>query len=418
MGAQEEKVAASAIVEFMAFVKYPPVRSVRRLLDRVLLKAREITGAEAGTVFIVREHDGEAVLVAASVQNDALKITTADFEVPVDRVSIAGYAATTGEVVMIDDLYAIPDDRPYGFDPSFDEKSGYRSHSMLCFALKNYKGRAIGVVQLINRRNPASGEVVPFSEHQVDLIVPFNHVVGSAIERADMLERIEGQNEALRERNRSLWRQRRKIRDLQSETEDAFMVSIELLARAAEIHDEDTGNHIVRTNEYAYFLGRALGCRKRLCVELRYSAQLHDVGKMSVNSAVLKKAGRLDPDEIDEMNRHTVYGHQILADNDRLQLAAEIALNHHEQWDGTGYPNGLEGKDIPLTARIVQLGDIYDALRSKRVYKPAFSHEKACEILLKGDDRLDPRGHFDPKLLEVFATHHREFDAIWLQLAD
>jgi len=101
----------------MAFVEYPPVRSVRRLLDRVLLKAREMTGAEAGTVFIVRERDCEAVRDAASVQNAALEIATADFQVPVDRVSIAGYAATTGEVAMIDDLYAIPDDRPYGFDP-------------------------------------------------------------------------------------------------------------------------------------------------------------------------------------------------------------------------------------------------------------------------------------------------------------
>ncbi len=145
----------------------------------------------------------------------------------------------------------------------------------------------------------------------------------------------------------------------------------------------------MRTSEYAYFLGQTLSCRKRLCVELRYSAQLHDVGKMSVNSAVLKKAGRLDPDEIDEMNRHTVYGHQIFA-----------------------------GEDTPLAARIVQIGDVYDALRSKRVYKPAFSHEKACEIILKGDDRLDLRGHFDHKLLEVFATHHKEFDAIWLQPAD
>jgi HD-GYP domain-containing protein (c-di-GMP phosphodiesterase class II) len=369
-------------------------------------------------VFIVRESAGDAVLDAASVQNDALAVETAEFQVPVDRVSIAGYAAATGEVVIIDDLYEIPNDRPYGFDASFDRKSGFHSRSMLCFALKNYNGRAIGVVQLINRRDPKSGEIVPFDERQADLIVPFNHVVGSAIERADMLERIEGQNEALRERNRSLWRQRRKIRDLQGETEDAFMLSIELLARAAEIHDEDTGNHIVRTNEYAYFLGQTLDCRKRLCEELHYSAQLHDVGKMSVNSAVLKKEGRLDPGEVEEMNRHTVYGHKILVDNDRLQLAAEIALNHHEKWDGTGYPRGLAGEDIPLTARIVQLGDVYDALRSKRVYKPAFSHEKASTIILKGDDRLDSRGHFDPGLLEIFANHHKEFDAIWQHLAD
>ncbi len=408
----------SAIVEFMQFIEYPPVRSVRRLVDRVLLKTRELTGAEAGTVFIVRDKDGSAVLEVASAQNDVIEIETVNFQIPVDSVSIAGYAATTGEVVRIDDLYSIPDDRPYGFDRSFDEASGYRSQSMLCFALKNYEGRPIGVVQLINRRDPETGEVVAFGPRQSDLIVPFNHMVGSAVERADMLERIESQNEVLRERNRSLWRQRRKIRGLQSETESAFMISIELLARAAEIHDEDTGNHIIRTNEYSYFLATALGKRKAFCDEIHYSAQLHDVGKMSVNTAILTKKGRLTPEETEEMNHHTTYGNQILSDSDRLKFAAEIALNHHEKWDGTGYPNGRKGKETPISARIVQLADIYDALRSERSYKPAFSHKKTSEIILKGDDRLDPAGHFDPKLLEIFANHHKEMARIWDRLAD
>ena len=104
--------------------------------------------------------------------------------------------------------------------------------------------------------------------------------------------------------------------------------------------------------------------------------------------------------------------------SDRLHMAAEIALNHHEKWDGTGYPAGKKGEAIPIAARIVQLADVYDALRSARVYKSALSHARACEILLKGDDRIDPAGHFDPRLLELFARHHQRMDKIWRQFVD
>jgi len=191
-----------------------------------------------------------------------------------------------------------------------------------------------------------------------------------------------------------------------------------LLARAAEILDEGTGNHIVRTNEYSFFIARHLGMPNDFCDEIHYSAQLHDVGKMSVDQAVLKKKGRLDDQERAEMDRHTTYGHQILCDSPRLQLAAEIALSHHEKWAGTGYPNGLGGTDIPVSARIVQVADIYDALRSERPYKAGFSHEKAMDIILKGDDRLDPHEHFDPKLIELFADTHLGFAKIWDDLKD
>ena len=113
------------------------------------------------------------------------------------------------------------------------------------------------------------------------------------------------------------------------------------------------------------------------------------------------------------MMRHPEYGFQILSASDRLQMAAEIALNHHEQWDGSGYPSGRKGKEIPLSARIVALADIYDALRSKRSYKPGFSHQRACRIVLEGDDRFDPTSHFDPKLLSIFAEHHAGMADIW-----
>ena len=118
------------------------------------------------------------------------------------------------------------------------------------------------------------------------------------------------------------------------------------------------------------------------------------------------------------MNRHTVYGYQILSASPRLKLGAEIALYHHEKWDGSGYPNGTSGEAIPLSARIVQLADIYDALRSTRPYKKGFSHKKTYKILTEGDDRIDPFGHFDPKLVRLFEDYHLEFEGIWNRLKD
>lgn len=131
-----------------------------------------------------------------------------------------------------------------------------------------------------------------------------------------------------------------------------------------------------------------------------------------------KKKGGLDDAERDEMNRHTLYGYQILTASPRLSLGAEIALGHHEKWDGTGYPNGVEGEAIPMSARIVQVADIYDALRSERPYKPSFSHSKSVKIITEGDDRIDPKGHFDPLLIKLFKDNHKGFDKIWQSMRD
>lgn len=402
----------SLVVQFMEFIESAPNQSLRALSDRVLRKCREVTGAEAGTVFMLRGQGRGRHLEAVSAQNDVIRAKSALFTVPVNQTSIVGYVAATGETLLLDDAYAIPEERPYRFNPAFDQRTGFRTRSIMAFALKGARGRPIGVVQLINRR-PVPGEAgapIFLPDHE-QMIAPVNHIVGRALERAATLER-------LTERNRALTRERRRVAELQAETERAFMVSVNLLARAAEVHDEDTGNHILRVNEYSYALACWAGCSRAFCDEIRFSAALHDVGKMSVDQAVLHKKGRLDARELAEMQRHPVYGHDILVVSDRLKMAADIALCHHEQWAGTGYPHGLKGEEIPLAARIVAIADCYDALRSARPYKPSFSHEKTVDILLNGDDRLDPKIHFDPRLLSLFAARHAEFDAIWEALKD
>nr|WP_246512810.1 HD domain-containing phosphohydrolase [Azospirillum picis] len=396
----------------MEFIEGAPNQSLRALSDRVLRKCREVTGAEAGTVFMLRGQGKGRRLEAVSAQNDLIRTRSTLFTVPVNQTSIVGYVASTGETLLLDDAYAIPGERPYRFNPGFDQNTGFRTRSIMAFALKGFRDRPIGVVQLINRR-PVAGEAGPptfLADHE-QMIAPVNHIVGRALERAATLER-------LTERNRALMQERRRVAELQVETERAFMVSVNLLARAAEVHDEETGNHILRVNEYSYALATWAGCNRAFCKEIRFSAALHDVGKMSVDQAVLHKKGRLDDRELAEMRRHPVYGHDILVTSDRLKMAAEIALYHHEQWAGTGYPMGLKGEEIPLAARIVAIADCYDALRSPRPYKPSFSHEKSVDILLNGDDRIRPADHFDPRLIALFAQHHAEFDAIWERLKD
>jgi HD-GYP domain-containing protein (c-di-GMP phosphodiesterase class II) len=408
----------SVLLEFLEFVTAGPQPGVQDLMHRVLAKSRKLTGAEAGSVFVVRRRGRHATLEAVSVQNDVVNVTSGNFRVPANSQSIAGHVACTGQRVRVDDVENIPAGLPYRFDPAADRQTGFRTRAVLCFPLKSYTDEAIGVVQLINKRGQPGQGPLPFTSEDAALIQPINHIIGGAVERALMIERISEQNRRLKERSRLLQRQRKRIAALKDHTEEAFQLSIRLLARAAELHDQDTGNHIVRVNEYAHVLAQRLGMPATFCDEIRYSAQLHDVGKMSVNSAVLKKQGRLTADERCEMNLHPEYGFQILSQSDRLKMAAEIALYHHEKWDGSGYPRGLRGEQIPISARIVQLADIYDALRSSRPYKAEYSHDQACRILVEGDDLIDPTGHFDPALIDLFQRNSGEMDQVWRDLHD
>lgn len=405
------------ILDFIEYIEGQQNQSLNELLERILRKSRLITKAEAGSIFVKRSKGRNSWLEPANVQNDAIRVQASDFIVPIGPGTIAGYVAHSGRTLLIDDVYAIGKRKSYRFDPSREHKQ-YKTESMFCFPLMNFQGEVIGVVQLINCRPNKRSKPQPFTKDVANLVGPISRVVGHTIERAAMVDQIKQNNRELKQRNKLLAAQRAQIVSMQEETEEAFQLSTKLLARAAEIHDEETGNHIVRVNEYSYLIAKKLGMQDTWCDEIRYSAQLHDVGKMSVDSAVLKKKGTLDADEREEMNRHTIYGYQILSASPRLKLGAEIALYHHEKWDGTGYPNAASGEAIPLSARIVQIADIYDALRSRRPYKDGFSHSKTFEILTKGDDRIDPLGHFDPKLIRLFQDNHQEFSKIWDHLKD
>lgn len=189
---------------------------------------------------------------------------------------------------------------------------------------------------------------------------------------------------------------------------------IERLTAAAELRDEDTGLHIVRIGLYARLLSIKLGMPEDFVKRITVAAAMHDVGKIGIPDSILRKPAPLTAEEFETIKTHTLIGEKILCNSshDLLRMGAGIAGTHHERWDGTGYPHGLSGDDIPMAGRIVMLVDQYDALRNSRVYKPAFSHEKTCDIIINGDGRTMP-GHFDPAVLAAFRDIKDEFAEIY-----
>jgi len=197
------------------------------------------------------------------------------------------------------------------------------------------------------------------------------------------------------------------------ETERAFNYTIEALARACEAAEEETGKHIIRVNRYAGALAANMGFNIAFIEEISVSAQMHDVGKIRIPSEILLKKGQLTAREMQLVRQHPAYGAEIIGDSPRLKVAREIAMTHHENWDGTGYPKRLKGERIPVSGRIVKVSDVYDALRSKRSYKAAMTHEEALRVFREGDQRINPGAHFDPAVLAAFFRIEHMFDMIY-----
>lgn len=196
------------------------------------------------------------------------------------------------------------------------------------------------------------------------------------------------------------------------EVDNAFIYTMQSLARAAEEMDEETGMHIYRVGEYSKLISHYLGFSEEFCNSIYYASQMHDIGKLKIPREILRKPGQLTPEEFEIMKEHTIAGAIILGDHQKLIMARDIALMHHEKWDGSGYPYGLQKDSISISARIVAIADTYDALRSPRTYKPEFPHEKVIEIITKGDGRTKPE-HFDPDILQAFKELHHKFEEIY-----
>jgi response regulator RpfG family c-di-GMP phosphodiesterase len=373
------------------------VKDIDILLQRILTNVRRFFNADAGSIYL-KEGDQ---LKFSYTQNDTLqnrlpegkKLDYEIFSIPVNDQSIAGYVANHNTSINIKDVYLLGDDVPYHFDPSFDEVSDYRAKSMLTVPMSNQRGDIIGVMQLINAQDEEN-MVVPFSSEDEPLIINFATSAGLAVERARMTRNI-----ILR------------------------MISM------AELRDpKETGAHVNRVGAYAVEIFEEWAKRKNLSPELiesqrdvlRMAAMLHDVGKVAISDLILKKPAKLSREEFNIIKRHTFLGAVLFQDrsSDFDEVAAEVALNHHEKWDGTGYPGhidpstgkalpGFEGPDgkarpkkeeeIPIFGRIVAIADVYDALRSRRSYKEPWEEDRILEEMENAAGR-----HFDPDVVECF----------------
>ena len=350
------------------------------LLDRILAKAREITRADAGTIFLV---DGEDLLFAYTHNDSLFSVNTASkfayssARLPINPNSIAGYAAFTGEMLNIADVRALPPGLPFFFREDFDKATGYRTESMLVVPFLDHAGRVSGVMQLINSLDPRTCKPRKFT-HDME-----RHIRVLAREIANILER-----------------------------SHLVRASINRLIRLASVHDPlETGPHAERVGAIAAEMYQVRANQLNLDPDvtlhvksqIRLAAMLHDIGKVGVSDILLKKPGKLSDEEMAVMRSHTVVGAGILDAEAQsggfMAFARDIAHHHHQKWNGQGYAGPsqagrLEGEDIPIAARITAIADVFDALVSPRSYKAAWPHSKALALL-----REEAGSHFDPHLV-------------------
>jgi len=343
----------------------------RRMLDEILRRARQLLSAEAGALFI--RTDGHLRFAAA--QNDRLPLPEVtrmllDKQMVVSEDSLAGFVAATGRVVNIPDAYNLPSSAPFRINRDFDAATGYRTVSVLAIPLKRPDGECIGVLESINRLG-RNGKAIPFAAPERSGILSLASMAAVTI-HGDQLES-------------KLDRERRN--------------TILCLMAAAEFHDGGTSNHLGCVSRNSGLIAEAMGLDEQLVERIRWTAPVHDVGNVAVRDAILLKPAALTPEERKEMERHTLYGAGIIGEptNPLTATAKEIALTHHEQWDGSGYPKGLAGNDIPLSGRVVAIADAFDAMVSARSYREPIPMNSAAEII-----RSERGRHFDPNVVDAF----------------
>lgn len=378
-------------------VELNKVADLDLLMERILGEARSFVNADAGSIYI---RNGD-VLEFRYTQNATLqkrlprgaKLPYCVYKMPIDETSIAGYVAHNARPLSIKNVYEIGENVPYNFNRSFDDDNGYKSTSMLTIPLITSRDNVLGVLQIINAQDDA-GETAAFTTEDEKMMSHFAGVATVALERASM-------------------------------TRNMILRTIKM----AEMRDpKETGAHVNRVGSYCVEIYEHWARRKGIPREeidaardvFRMAAMLHDVGKVGISDAILKKPARLTYEEFEVMKEHTVMGAALFSENQsEFDDAAKIvALNHHEKWNGAGYPGhvdyftgkplpghennegrarGKVGEEIPLFGRIVAIADVYDALCSKRSYKPAWQESDALNVLEE-----DSGSHFDPDLIEIF----------------
>jgi len=383
------------------------VSDIDLLMEKILTVARQFVNADAGSIYI-REGD---YLQFTYTQNNTLqerlpkdeKLIYSTFSIPIDEKSIAGFVAITGEALNIQDVYKIDPNASYKFSKIVDQKTGYKTKSTITIPLKTFTGDILGILQIINAKN-IHNQVIHFSDDDEKIMLHFASIASIALERARMTRAI-----------------------------------ILRTIRMTQMHDpQETWGHVNRVGGYAVEIFEQWANIHNIPKDqiaknkdiLRIAAMLHDVGKIAISDLILKKPGRFNCDEYEIMKQHTVLGAQIFigSHSEFDDIALQVALNHHERWDGTGYPGhvdiftgdplpeyrlpngsakGKKMEEIPLYGRIVAIADVYDALSSDRIYKKAWDDSKTLDTIHKGAG-----SQFDPELVQIFLSHIKMIKSI------
>lgn len=359
-GSPDERDIARRLIE--VGIALSAQLDLNNLLYLILTKARELTRCDRGTLYL---RDGDRLRFYLS-DDTALR----DQFLPLNPNSIAGFVVTEGTILNVPNVRQLGSHLPYRFNDAFDLSTGYCTCSVLTVPLKEPSGHVIGALQLINRLD-AQGDPIPFSPTDV-----------SVAEALASQAAVAHQN----------------VR-LQQELKTAYFETITCLSMAAEYRDQDTALHLKRMSNYSRLIAKYLGLSEQEQEMILYASPMHDVGKIGIPDAILLKPGRFTPEEREIMQQHPDIGYRILSrsQSELMQKSALIALTHHEKYDGSGYPQGLKGSNIPLEGRIVALADVFDALCSRRPYKEAWDPVDVLALIDK-----DTGSHFDPQVVAAF----------------
>jgi HD-GYP domain-containing protein (c-di-GMP phosphodiesterase class II) len=370
------------------------------LLERILFEARKVVSADAGSIYITEPaEEGNEKLSIKYSQNDTIQKTLPQgqkmiysiFSVAINEQSISGYCALKRTLINVPDMYNIPPEAPYKFFSSFDVITGYKTVSSLTIPLIATDSRLMGVIQVLNSKDK-DGNIIPFSTDDEIILMHFAANATMVLQRAYI--------------TRTMIMRMIKMSELRDPKETGKHVN-RVAGYSVEIYDRWAYHHKIPIEE-----------KEKYRDALKISSMLHDVGKVAISDTILKKPARFTPEEYKIMQDHTIYGASLFyGTNSNLdQLAKEIALTHHENWDGSGYPGwvdpytgkiektndegkplGKKGEEIPLGGRIVAIADVFDALCSKRVYKEPWDEKDVLDEMRKLSGLK-----FDPELINIF----------------
>lgn len=350
----------STIFEYMG--KMSTETDIAKMLLLLADLGTKLVRADRCTVWL---HDASSQTVWTVAGHGVERITIAD------NSGFVGRSIQTGSLINAEDAYL--DKR---FNTAVDRETGYRTRSILCIPFTNQEGKIIGAFQAINKQGGTQ-----FTKKDETLLTFASTYAGKSLD-AFILHK--------------------ELLETQKEI-------IETMGEIGESRSQETGNHVKRVAIYSYKLAQLAGVSESQAQLLQYASPMHDIGKVATPDSILLKPGKLTTEEFEEMKLHTVVGYNVFRKSERelLKTAAIIAYEHHERWEGGGYPRGLKGEEIHLFGRITAVADVFDALGSDRVYKKAWPLEKIVSYL------SNQRGkQFDPKLIDLFLNHLDEFVAI------